>query len=217
MIVCGKHEHEVSMGTAGAISGAAVGCALCNEKNKRKGLVFGGLIGNYLGQSVGREIDDNEDKQKNVSVNNNTENLSEVLSEKWCVFCKQKIDVVNARNCPFCGKQLMYKKFCRKCNTFFKPYKSCKCKTSFSSVVKTCLSGIAEGLGNALKNKICINCNRKIDLVGAKNCPYCGCKVKTYFYNPTQKYCSVCRTSFPIESEYKYCPYCYHRNYLKFR
>ena len=203
---CGKHEN--SMGTVGTISGAAIGSTVSNKENKGTGVIVGGLVGNYLGRSIGKEIDQGKKQINKLNVEN------EKLPQKWCLQCKKQIDLSSANNCPFCGNNLAYEKFCKKCNSYYPPNKYCKCTSTFSRVLETCLNVLVDGLNS---EKTCFHCNKKIDIINAKNCPYCGYKIKRHCYkHPTKKYCSSCNTCYPIKSDYKYCPYCQKRKLLRF-
>lgn len=51
-------------------------------------------------------------------------------------------------------------------------------------------------------NKWCDNCHKRISIVGANNCPYCG----THLIK--EKFCKSCLTRFNPESDYCFCPYC---------
>lgn len=54
--------------------------------------------------------------------------------------------------------------------------------------------------------KWCDNCQRKVSIAGANNCPYCGTTLIK------EKFCKICATTFSPESNYRYCPYCSKEN-----
>lgn len=48
----------------------------------------------------------------------------------------------------------------------------------------------------------CIDCGRKVTILGAQSCPKCGGRLIRH------KYCRECNSKFDVNSGYKYCPYC---------
>ena len=55
-------------------------------------------------------------------------------------------------------------------------------------------------------NKWCDSCHKRVSIVGANNCPYCGTRLIK------EKFCKMCLTSFSPESNYRFCPYCIREN-----
>jgi len=121
---CGKHEGTT--GVLGTGAGAAVGSSVSSKKNKGMGTLVGALIGNYWGRQVGKAADKEEEKevrgQKNEIRHLRAENRNlKNAIEKWCYHCKEKINLVGANSCPYCGNDLAIEKYCRGCTRNFDP------------------------------------------------------------------------------------------------
>jgi len=63
---------------------------------------------------------------------------------------------------------------------------------------------LAEENGELRKSieKWCSNCSRRVSVVGANTCPFCGYELIL------EKFCRRCGASFAPQSSYRYCPYC---------
>ncbi|KKQ33478.1 MAG: Outer membrane protein/peptidoglycan-associated (Lipo)protein [candidate division TM6 bacterium GW2011_GWF2_37_49] len=49
----------------------------------------------------------------------------------------------------------------------------------------------------------CVDCSKKVTILGAQSCPKCGGRLIRY------KHCRECGSKFGAQSGYKFCPYCY--------
>lgn len=131
---CGKNEGTA--GALGAASGAILGSAVTNKKNRAAGAVIGALAGNLLFREVGKAQDQEEEELKEqkeyyksevIKAQNENRRLKENMS-KWCLGCHRKVTLVGAHSCPHCGDELIVEKYCKFCLSKFSPdssYKFC--------------------------------------------------------------------------------------------